>query len=295
MPYILLLVSSSPHMIDQVGTTTQIPQVTINMSDPSETNATVRPPVYFLSIGGPNFMENKQHPAFVQLGTVGREITEKVKPKTVVVFSAHWQGGTDKIKINVAEQTDIIYDFCGFPPHYYKYKYPNKGSPELAEKIIQNVWVGFMAAFDPKTDPLNVPLVQVSLYGNEDTDRHYLMGQALESLRDEGILIIGAGMAVHNLFDYRATRGSSQVMPYTSSFDVALREAATVSPKKRQATISALMKRHDAQKAHPTLEHVLPLYVAAGAAGLDSGEEISTFLEGSLSWAQYQFGKVATV
>jgi len=60
---------------------------------------------------------------------------------------------------------------------------------------------------------LNVPLVQLSLYDNEDPDQHYRMGQALESLRDEGILIIAAGMAVHNLRDYRATRATGETMP----------------------------------------------------------------------------------
>jgi 4,5-DOPA dioxygenase extradiol len=55
--------------------------------------------------------------------------------------------------------------------------------------------------------------VQVSLYNNEDPDQHYRMGQALESLRDEGILIIGAGMAVHNLLDFRAARGTGETMP----------------------------------------------------------------------------------
>lgn len=68
-------------------------------------------------------------------------------------------------------------------------------------------------AFEPKKNPLNVPLVQVSLYGNENGDKHYQLGQALEGLRDEGILIIGAGMAVHNLPDFRANRGSSKPMP----------------------------------------------------------------------------------
>lgn len=98
-----------------------------------------RTPVYFLSIGGPNFMEDTAHPAYVRLGEVGREITTKVKPKAVIVFSAHWQDGPSKIQINAAEQTDLIYDFYGFPPHYYEYDYPNRGSPEIAEKVIERL------------------------------------------------------------------------------------------------------------------------------------------------------------
>jgi aromatic ring-opening dioxygenase catalytic subunit (LigB family) len=125
-------------------------------------NFSGRTPVYFLGIGGPNFMEDTDHPAYAKLAAVGREITTKVKPKAVVVFSAHWQSGPNKIKINVAEQTDLIYDFYGFPPHYYEYEYPNRGSSEVAEKVIEKlavagievervkrgldhgVWAGFM-------------------------------------------------------------------------------------------------------------------------------------------------------
>jgi 4,5-DOPA dioxygenase extradiol len=51
------------------------------------------------------------------------------------------------------------------------------------------------------------------VYNNENPDQHYRMGQALESLRDEGILIIAAGMAVHNLHDVRATRGTGKTTP----------------------------------------------------------------------------------
>lgn len=58
-----------------------------------------------------------------------------------------------------------------------------------------------------------MPIVQVSLYGNEDPDKHYRVGQVLESLRDQGVLIIGAGMAVHNLHDFRATRGNGPTQP----------------------------------------------------------------------------------
>jgi 4,5-DOPA dioxygenase extradiol len=65
-------------------------------------------------------------------------------------------------------------------------------------------------AFDPTRNPLNVPIVQISLYGNDDPDAHYGLGQALHQLRNSGVLIIGAGMAVHNLPDFRSTRGSGE-------------------------------------------------------------------------------------
>ncbi|KAI0423396.1 putative aromatic ring-opening dioxygenase LigB subunit [Xylaria sp. FL1042] len=272
--------------------------------------STRRLPVYFLGIGGPNFIENTKHPAYLKLGETGAEITTKVKPKAVVVFSAHWQDGPNRVSINAAETTDIIYDFYGFPPHYYEYKYPNRGSPEVAENIAQKlsdagiqvekvkrgldhgVWVGFLAAFDPKHNPLNAPIVQVSLFSNEDEDLHYRMGQALEGLRDEGILIIGAGMASHNLQDFRATRGNKTPMPYAFSFEEALKEAASAKPQDRRAAMSALLKRSDARQAHPTLEHLLPIYIVAGAAGLDVGERLWTMPEGPLNWAQYRFGTV---
>ena len=84
-----------------------------------------------------------------------------------------------------------------------------------------------------------------------------------------------------------------RMFSYAFSFDEALKEAAAAKPEERPAKMSALMRRSDARKAHPTLEHILPIHVAAGAAGSDLGEQLWTFPEGSLSWAQYRFGKVA--
>ena len=84
-------------------------------------------------------MEDVDHPAHAKLAAIGREITTVVKPKAVVVISAHWQGGPNTIQVNVAEQTDLIYDFYGFPPHYYEYEYPNKGSPEIAERVVERL------------------------------------------------------------------------------------------------------------------------------------------------------------
>ena len=66
-------------------------------------------------------MYDTTHPAYAKLANIGKEITSKVKPSAVVVISAHWQAqDADTIEVNTAEQTDLIYDFYGFPSHYYK-------------------------------------------------------------------------------------------------------------------------------------------------------------------------------
>lgn len=138
-------------------------KVACDMRNDSISRGRPRMPVYFLSIGGPNFIENKNHPAYLQLETIGKEITTRVNPKAVVVFSAHWQESSSKLKINAAEHTNIIYDFYGFPPEYYEIEYPYVGDPQIAEQVAKKlsaagiqtestergldhgIWVGFLA------------------------------------------------------------------------------------------------------------------------------------------------------
>lgn len=62
----------------------------------------------------PSVMEETSHPAYGKLQEIGQEITQKVKPKAVVVFSAHWQGYRDTIEVNTATSQGLIYDFYGF-------------------------------------------------------------------------------------------------------------------------------------------------------------------------------------
>jgi aromatic ring-opening dioxygenase catalytic subunit (LigB family) len=85
----------------------------------------------------------------------------------------------------------------------------------------------------------------------------------------------------------------ANIFSYALSFDEALKEAVTTKPPERECKLSALIKQGHARKAHPTLDHILPIYVSAGAAGSDLGEQIWTLPERSLSWAQYRFGQIA--
>jgi len=244
------------------------------------------------------------------LKEIGHEITHSVKPRAVVVVSAHWQAGCDAVEVNTATSTGLIYDYYGFPPHYYEVQYPNTGSPELAEKILDKlqgagikaedvrrgldhgVFAPFLVAFDPQSNPLGVPLVQVSLFDSDSGRQHQALGRALASLREEGVVLICSGMAVHNLRDFRTTFGRPGSMPYATEFDDALRDATEQAPKKREQAMENLLGHPLARKAHPSFEHLLPIYVAAGAAGDDVGKRTWTFPEGSMSWAQYRFGEV---
>lgn len=255
-------------------------------------------------------MYDTSHPVYPQLVKIGQEIKQKVKPKGIVVFSAHWQSQPNVIEVNTAEKTDLIYDFYGFPAHYYKAQFPHRGSSALASSVLNlfndsgipakganrgldhGVWASFSILFNPKTNPVDVPIVQVSLFDTEDPDQHYKLGQAVEKLREQGIQIICSGMAVHNLRDLFSSRSSVGPLPYAVSFDKALKEAAEADVGERQVKLRDLLKRPDARKAHPTFEHCLPIHIAAGAGGGDKGVQIWTLPEGSMSWAMYRFGDV---
>ena len=86
--------------------------------------------------------------------------------------------------------------------------------------------------------------------------------------------------------------GQPAPMPYSVSFDAALKEAVEKPVEERQAAMAELLKRPDARRAHPSFDHLLPVFVGAGAAGDDVGRQRWTRVEGSMSWAQFQFGNV---
>jgi 4,5-DOPA dioxygenase extradiol len=130
----------------------------------------------------------------------------------------------------------------------------------------------------------------VSIFDTEDPDQHYNLGRAVSSLRSENIQIIVSGMAVHNLRDMQLGVMRDQPLPYTTSFDKALKEAATARQEERQAKMADLLKGKDARKAHLTFDHLLPIFVGAGAASEVRGVRVWTLPEGSMSWAQYRFG-----
>lgn len=59
-------------------------------------------------------MYDISHPVYPKPEEIGRETAQQVKPKAVVVFSAHWEGKPNVIEVNTAETTDLIYEYVRY-------------------------------------------------------------------------------------------------------------------------------------------------------------------------------------
>ncbi|ODQ65902.1 Extradiol aromatic ring-opening dioxygenase [Nadsonia fulvescens var. elongata DSM 6958] len=254
--------------------------------------------------------------AFNHIRKIGSDLLAN-PPKALVILSAHWQAeggfGLSPRTVRITHRNDenpLIYDFYGFPKHMYEEKFKSRGDTKISSRIYK---ILSQSGFQPKLDtkrgldhgvfvPLKVafknssnemlpfPVIQISLLGSEDPESHFELGQALSSLRDEGMMIIGSGMSVHNLRDLgRYFNGSPA--PYVKPFDDALKlTVETANPSDILESLIKVLERPDARKAHPTFEHILPIVAAAGAADKDNGKQLYSNQLSSLAWGIFKFG-----
>lgn len=223
------------------------------------------------------------------------------RPKAILVISAHWCSDTPTVSAAVSPRT--IHDFSGFPRVLYELNYPAPGSPELAERVVDLLFQSGIRCqlhpsrrFDHGTwTPLilmypaaEIPIVQLSIQYHQNTVYHRQLGQALALLRQEGVLIIGSGSATHNL-DAFSNKYDALPLSWVKQFDEWLAKAI------EQGDWDSLIHYRDfapfAQQNHPTEEHLLPLFVALGAAGTNpTGKQLhGSYTYGSLSMAAYSF------
>ncbi len=262
-------------------------------------NALRQPTLYIPHGAGPCFfMDWNPADAWDAMAEFLRGIANTLpeKPKAIIVVSAHWL--SHDIKITGAAQPDLIYDYGGFPPHTYELTYPAAGQPELAQRMAQllnkqglNATVDAERGFDhglfipfklmfPEAD---IPMVQLSLRQDLDPAAHIAMGQALASLRDEGVLIVGSGMSFHNMRGY----GDPRYSPVSAEFDAWLTQAVGNPAPERTKLLNRWFDAPHALHCHPLgqEEHLIPLMVVAGAGGKKAGRKVFTdrVLETTLS------------
>jgi aromatic ring-opening dioxygenase catalytic subunit (LigB family) len=227
--------------------------------------------------------------------------TLPAQPKALLVISGHWE--EPAFTAGSAAVPQLIYDYSGFPAHTYQLTWPAPGDPVLAARVADLLRdADLPVASDPTRGydhgvfiPLKVafpqaqiPVVTLSLNHSLDPALHIAAGRALTPLRDEGVLIVGSGMSFHNL---RARSMENVLIPASQQFDDWLGQ--TVCQNDTQARNAGLVNWSQApaaRYAHPREEHLLPLMVAAGAAGNDVAAR--TFNDVMMGWriSGFRFG-----
>ncbi|MGW1681721.1 dioxygenase family protein [Saccharopolyspora sp. NPDC002376] len=229
-----------------------------------------RMPTLYLSHGAPPLADDPQWP-----GQLADWSAQLPKPKAILIISAHWEEAP--LAIGATSTVPLVYDFWGFPAHYYTVQYAAPAAPELADRVRallrgpdtpvhdipdrgldHGAYVPLVEMY-PDAD---VPVLQISMPTLEP-ERLMHLGRALEPLRDEGVLIVGSGFFTHNLSALREPGTPS----WSVEFDDWGRQALEAND-----VDSLLDFRHKApagQLAHPRTEHFAPLFVTLGAAGND--------------------------
>ena len=197
------------------------------------------------------------------------------RPSAILIVSGHWE--TEGFAFTASPHPPLIYDYHGFPPHTYELSWPAQGDPALAERAADLLRIaGYAAETDPDRGidhgvfvPLkvafpdaDVPVVEMSLDRAHDAEIAWRVGRALRPLRDQGVLIVGAGMSFHNMRAYR----NPQATEPSIAFDDWLAEVVEGDPAARGAALGQWVNAPAARFAHPVEEHLLPLMVAAGAS-----------------------------
>jgi len=216
-------------------------------------------------------------------GAAGAAIAEAAHklplPRAIIIVSAHWD--TSLPTVGFAERPETIHDFSGFPDELYTLRYPATGCREAADEVVAAIrvaglpvradasrgldhgaWVPLRLMF-PDAD---VPVIPLSIQSHGGTEQAYRLGRALAPLSAKGFLLIASGNVTHNLHDFQvACRNGGEIPAYVREFSdwlanrLAAGDIPTLLDYRRQAP--------GAVQAHPSDEHLLPLYVALGAAG----------------------------
>lgn len=254
-------------------------------------------PTLFVSHGAPTLIL-EDVPARDFLKRLGESIA---RPSAVLAVSAHWETATPTV--GTAEQPETIHDFHGFPEALYRLRYPAPGATTLARRaasllrdagfpagedsahgLDHGAWVPLMLMF-PDAD---IPVTQLSIQPALGPAHHLAVGCALAPLRDENVLVLASGGAVHNLRQLDWNRHGAPPA-WVRDFDTWL--AAQVEAGAAADLVAYRERAPGAQLAHPRDEHFLPLFVAMGAAGRDAkGHRVhASHTHGSLSMAAFSF------
>ena len=244
----------------------------------------MRMPALYIGHGAPILLDDP-----VWTGELRAWAATLPKPKAILIVSAHWEAAP--LAIGATATVPLFYDFYGFPQRFYEQQYAAPGAPDLAadvralvsdiESVVDQPNRGLdhgayipLSVMYPDAD---IPVLQISMPSLEP-ERLYRIGQRLQTLRDNGVLVIGSGFLTHGLPFLNWGAGLYQDAPsWSAEFDDwanrALQRGDVDTLLNFRETAPAL------RYAHPTVEHLAPMYVTLGAA-TKADEAVDSTIEG---------------
>jgi 4,5-DOPA dioxygenase extradiol len=256
-----------------------------------------RMPALFIGHGSP--MIALEHSAVTQAWRAIANGFEK--PRAILVISAHWL--TRMTAVTGMPNPRTIHDFGAFPQALFDVQYPAPGDPVLAGHV-RDLLAPMQVMIDDEQWGLDhgtwsvlvhlypnadIPVVQLGMDVNKTPEQHLEIGRRLQSLRDEGVLILGTGNIVHNL---PAMNWSNPDTRYDWSvrFNDFIRNAIAAEAHENVAAYADF--GHDAELSVPSPDHFWPLLYVLGARHDGEAARFATdFIHhGSLSMTSVAFG-----
>jgi 4,5-DOPA dioxygenase extradiol len=234
-----------------------------------DSTTTGRMPALYIGHGAPPLLDDPLWSG--QLRSWARSLP---RPRAILIVSAHWEAAPVSL---TASGADLVYDFGGFDPKYYRMTYRTPDATVLAQQVAgllpatepvhqhtsrgldHGAWVPLKIMY-PEAD---IPVLQMSL-PNHDPERLLRLGERIRPLRDEGVLVIGSGFLTHGLPFLTEWRIDATAPGWSRDFDAWAGEAMARGDVDELAAYAS--RAPGLPYAHPTVEHFSPLFVTLGAA-----------------------------
>jgi 4,5-DOPA dioxygenase extradiol len=236
---------------------------------------------------------------------LGQRLAARAEPPAaVLVASAHTLA--HGVTTLAAPRHAAVHDFRGFPAALDALRYDAPGAPALAARVESllagagievrhtdeggldhGIWVP-LRSIRPAAD---LPVLPLAFPPHWSARELFALGEALQPLVADGVLVIGSGAITHNLrLGFSGFGREVPELPECAEFRTwfadraAARDWTSLCDWRAAAPHAAFM--------HPTDEHLLPWFVAAGAGGrCHFGVRIHDSVEaGHLGMDAYAFG-----
>lgn len=239
-------------------------------------------PSLFVSHGSPMIaLEPGEAGAF--MSTLGAAIDREFgRPAAIVAISAHTAARAPVLL--AAARHEAVHDFGNFDPRLFTLRYDAPGAPALAPRVAgllqaagldahvmdqggldHGIWTALRYIY-PGAE---VPVLPLAFVPTQTPEAQFRLGEALMPLRAERVLVLGTGSITHNLRRV-FSRGihapsTGPEIPESAAFRRWMLDRSTALDWHSLFDYRSLAPH--AVDMHPTDEHLLPWFVAAGAGG----------------------------